>query len=98
METSGVIQLKKKKSDYQYLIDFDKLKKGSDLWLFWKTIHQDLDKMIVLLTPSFDGKVWYEKIDNSKIIISAKSSGEVSYSLTAPREDYKQWPNLISQK
>jgi len=98
METSGVIKLEKKKSNYQYVINFDKLEKGSDLWLFWKTIHQDMDSLIVLLTPSFEGRVWYEKVGDSKVIISAESSGEVSYSLTAPREDYKKWPNLISQK
>jgi len=77
---------------------FDKLEKGSDLWLFWKTIHQDMDSLVVLLSPSFEGKVWYEKVNDSKLIIFAKSSGEVSYSLTAPRYDYEKWPNLISLK
>ncbi len=98
METSGVVKLKKIGLNYQYLIDFYKQEKGSDLWLFWKTIHQDLDKMVVILTPNFNGKIWYEKIGGSKIVIFADSSGEVSYNLSAPREDYEKWPNLISKE
>ncbi len=108
METSGIITLKsvfhggriskENQEIFSYVIDFDKLEKGSDLWLFWKTIHQDMDSLVVLLSPSFEGKVWYEKVNDSKLIIFAKSSGEVSYSLTAPRYDYEKWPNLISLK
>ena len=107
METSGVVKLENKlqspitqvpNPQFSYIIDFNKLEKGSDLWLFWKTIHQDLDKMAVILTPNFNGKIWYEKIGSSKIVIFADSSGEVSYNLSAPREDYEKWPNLISKE
>jgi len=46
-----------------YVIDFSKVEKGSDLWLFAKTtnLKNNFDKMAVLLTPAFDGRVWYEK-------------------------------------
>ena len=84
-------------SDYYYIIDFNNLEEGSDLWLFWETLHQDLEKLTVILTPGFDGRVWYEKVGKSKIVIYADQPGEVSYTLVAPRYDYKKWPNLISE-
>jgi hypothetical protein len=42
--------------------------------------------VVVLLTPGFDGSVWYEKADG-RIIIHGSKDGEVSYRLTAPRFD-----------
>ncbi|MCF7906998.1 hypothetical protein K9K85_01810, partial [Patescibacteria group bacterium] len=105
METSGVINLEFRNSDlkiegsnYFYVIDFENLEEGSDLWLFWKTVHQDLEKLTIALTPGFNGRVWYQKVDNNKIIIFGDQLGEVSYTLVAPRYDYKKWPNLISSK
>jgi len=82
---------------FHYVIDFEKLEEGTDLWLFWETLHQDLSQLSVILTPGFDGRVWYEKIGDSKIIIHSDQPGEVSYTLVAPRYDYKKWPNLISK-
>lgn len=96
VETSGTFQLKKKKDDvYFYVIDFDKLRKGGDIWLFWQASSKDIDSLVVILTPGFNGKVWYEKQGN-KLIVYGNKSGEVSYRLTAPRKDYKDWPNLVA--
>jgi hypothetical protein len=65
--------------------------------------------MTVLLTPAFDGKVWYEKdVKNLRLILHASpaprssqltthnalpTSLELSYRLTAPRFDASQWTN-----
>jgi hypothetical protein len=102
-ETSGTIQIKKEKSKgknddqnskvYEYVIDFNDLEKKSDLWLFWETSNKEIDDLVVILTPGFEGKTWYEKKGN-KLIIYANESGEVSYRLTAPRLDDKDWSNL----
>jgi hypothetical protein len=57
---------------------------------------------VVILSPNFDGRVWYEKNSKEKkIIIYGKpyqSEGvyEVSYRLTAPRFDYRNWSNYSS--
>jgi len=84
------------------VIDFNTLKKGSDLWLFAKTtnLKENFDKMTVLLTPAFDGRVWYEKDSKNlqlkifgTLSLSLSSSLEVSYRLTAPRFDAAKWPN-----
>lgn len=88
------------------IIDFSKAEKGSDLWLFAKTtnLKNNLSKMTVLLTPSFDGKVWYEKdAKNNTLKIFASpvisdgslvDSYSVSYRLTAPRFDSAKWQNI----
>ncbi len=96
-EVYGKVKLVNKK----YEIDFTKLKedKDTDLWLFWQLIDEgeDMKDVVVNLTPQFNGRVWY-KIDslNKKIIIYGETLelGDlyVSYHLTAPRYDQKDWP------
>jgi len=87
---------------FQEIINFDDLEEGSDLWLFAKTtnLKENFDEMIVLLTPAFDGKIWYEKdVDKNLLTIFAipnvvlNSTIEISYRLTAPRFDFEQWTN-----
>lgn len=90
-------------------IDFGTQEKGSDLWLFAKTanIKNNFDKLTVLLTPAFDGKVWYEKDAQNNVLkvfaIPATSyplqdtSFSVSYRLTAPRFDSAKWLNTRNE-
>lgn len=107
---------------YEYVIDFNKVDEGSDLWLFAQTININArdyfdegtgktysttnkkisDNMTVLLTPGFNGKVWYEKdFQNKRIMIFAVPTNEqssyneleISYRLTAPRFDAKMHGN-----
>jgi len=89
-ETTGVIKIKNTK----YEIDFDNLKTGSDLWLFWQSSSKNLDDLVVILTPNFEGKVWYKKSGN-RLTIYGDKSGEISYRLTAPRRDYQDWTNFV---
>lgn len=95
-ETAGVLQLTKQGSDFSAVIDFEKAEKGSDLWLFWQTSNEDINDMVVLLTPSFNGKTWYEK-QGDKLVIYSDKAGEVSYRLTLPREDNEDWSNLVKE-
>ena len=89
----------------KYVIDFNAAEQGSDLWLFSKAtnLKNNFNNLAVLLTPSFEGRVWYEKdAANQRLVIyvqpsspvSHLSSFEVSYRLTAPRFDAAQWPNV----
>jgi len=91
-ETSGILKLKTKNNQPQAIIDFDNLEKGSDLWIFWQTSNKEIKDLVVLLTSSFEGKVWYNK-DGNKLIILGDKEGEVSYRFTLPRFDAKNWPN-----
>ena len=69
-ETTGLLNLtrfnlvKSYESYRTYSLDLANAEEGSDLWLFAKTTNlsaEGLDNVTVLLTPNFDGKVWYEK-------------------------------------
>ena len=76
-------------------IDFRNQPVGSDLWVFAKItdLERNFDKMVVNLTPSFNGNVWYEKdAENLHLTLRSDQYGEVSYRLTAPRFDWQQWP------
>jgi len=114
-ETTGVVQLRNFRlgePPYEYIIDsyvidFSKAKKGSDAWLFWQTTDfgRDWGRLSVLLTPNFDGRVWYEKNPAEKKLVIYAALGspltlpspslEVSYRLTAPRFDHAEWPNTV---
>jgi hypothetical protein len=92
VETSGILKV-----DSNYEIDFNNLNEGSDLWLFWQASNKNINDVAVILTPSFDGKVWYEKGDN-KITIHTEKPGEISYRLSAPRIDNKEGNNLAEDQ
>ncbi len=107
-ETTGVTSIKCQVSSIKCsaVLDFKNAKEGSDLWLFAKTtnIARNFDKMTVLLTPGFDGRAWYElDFENRTLAVfgepsqssqlKAQRSLVVSYRLTAPRFDFKAWPN-----
>jgi len=92
-EVTGTIALSS-----NYTIDFTKLKKGSDLWLFYQTTDfgEKWENLYVILTPAFDGRVWYTKDPKSKTLtIHGTQDGEVSYRLTANRHDWEKWENLV---
>ncbi|MCF7906983.1 hypothetical protein K9K85_01735 [Patescibacteria group bacterium] len=82
-------------------IDFDNVKKGSDLWLFNEVsaFGEDWNDLVVNLTPEGKADVWYEFIPGeNKLIIYGNQPVKVSYRLMAPRFD---WPerdtNLYNQ-
>lgn len=81
---------------YRQLIDFKNMENGSDLWLFSKAtnLKENLDKTVVLLTPSVNTKTWYS-LDKQNYTLSIYSlrPTSVSYRLTAPRFDYTLWTN-----
>jgi len=86
---------------YSKSIDFAALPAGSDLWLFAKAtvLKKNFGRMAVLLTPEFDGRVWYEKNAADSVLTiygrpaEATDVPTVSYRLTAPRFDEASWPN-----
>ncbi len=92
-ETTGVVNLKGGAAT----LDISSAPNGSDLWLWSQTTdlaNEGLGNVVVLLTPSFDGRVWYEKQGMNIVIKSDVKSGQVSYRLTAPRFDYQGSPFL----
>lgn len=68
---------------------------GKDGKVYRTTAAELFDKMTVLVSAAFDGKVWYEKdVAGKRITIhGSENNGEVSYRLTAPRFDHEAWSN-----
>ena len=97
-EVSDTIELNG--TNNTYVIDFSKLQKSSDLWLFYQLTDfgTNWTNLQVMLSPGFDGNTWYTKdpVKNT-LTIHGSSPGEVSYRLTATRMDYQNWPNLMNQ-
>jgi hypothetical protein len=93
VETSGIIELD---SNKKAVIDFDNLAQDSDLLFLWQASNKQMKDLVVILTPSFAGMVWYEKQGN-KLVIFGDKEGEVSYRLTMPREDAADWSSLIEE-
>jgi hypothetical protein len=100
-ETTGTIATTEKIAGlgYRALINFDQMSDSSDLWLFSRTtnLRENMDKMVVLMTPSDDTRTWY-KIDKEKMQLQLFSSKPttIAYRLTAPRFDYTNWNNKRS--
>lgn len=102
-ETTGVLRLEKFGRERRGLIDFSNLEKGSDLWLFYQIsdFGSDWGKLAILATADEEGIVRYKKDPFSKKLwlyftslgSSGEDSVEISYRLTAPRFDWKEWPN-----
>ena len=97
-ETAGVLDLQRNSDGtYSFTINFANEPTGGDLWLFGKATNMpsEMSQLIVSLTPSFDGSVWYEKnAALGTLTIHGSAPGEVSYNLTAPRFDASQWTNI----
>src|SRR3989344_4437732 len=76
-EVSGTVEL-----NSNYVIDFKNQPIGSDLWLFYQVTDFGArwEKLQVILTPGFNGNVWYEKNPKAKTLtIYGTQKGEVSY-------------------
>ncbi|NBV77340.1 hypothetical protein EBR66_04215, partial [bacterium] len=82
---------------YTHTIFFTTLPIGSDLWLFYNATDfgEEWDNLVVSLTPSFDGRVFYEQNPkNNSLTIFSTMAGNVSLRMIANRYDHRKWPNL----
>lgn len=100
---SGMVGLKEEVSGVlttqgETVINFKNQPKGSELWLFAKAsdLERNFNRLAVILTPAFNGDVWYEKnYDTLELTIHTSAPGEISYRFTAPRFDWKEWPTIL---
>ena len=97
MQTIELTQKDPSTGKYTYAIHFDTLDEGSDLWLFYQITNfgDGWKNLVVSLTPSFDGTVFYKKVPGTDtLLIEADQPGEVSMRLTGDRFDYSKWGNV----
>jgi len=80
---------------YEYIIDFSKLKTGSDLWLWYKAVDFGRDNVEAIATPYGSPAVIYYEIRGTKMIFRGDAPAEFSFRLTGKRHDWRKWPTLI---
>ncbi|MFA6005802.1 MAG: hypothetical protein WC775_04950 [Patescibacteria group bacterium] len=97
-ETTGTVEVSSYVPNvgYRAIVDFKTAEKGSDIWLFSQVTNlgANMEKMIVLLTPSNNARTWYS-VDMSNYTLTFFSSRPttISYRLSAPRFDSEEWAN-----
>jgi hypothetical protein len=86
-----------KRKLYKRTVAFSELEKGSDLWLFYQvtSFGEDWEKLVINLTPAFDGRVFYEEdMEANTITIYGSEKGSVSARFIADRYDAGKWSNM----
>ena len=76
------------------IIDFDKEKAGSDLWVWRQVVDFNRDNVEILMTPYGQFAQVYYLIKGNKIIFRSDRPVEVSYRLIGKRFDWAKWPTL----
>ncbi len=96
IDTTGIFIMEDKQDEiFKKAVNFDDQEKGSDIWLFWQASNRNMGDVAVILTPSFEGDVWYEKKEN-RIEIYSQEQGEISFRFSAPRFDHEKWDNMVN--
>lgn len=76
---------------YSYTIDFDNMKRGSDLWVWYQTVEFSPEDMVVLATPYGSlAKIGY-RIEGKTIVFFSDEQTEFSYRLSGKRHDWREW-------
>lgn len=99
-ELAGTANLQCDNNSCSSILGFGDAAKGSDLWLFRQVTDfgGDWQKLVVILSPGSENKVWYKKDpESNRLIILGQSATEISYRLTAPRFDWQKWGNVSSE-
>jgi len=88
--------------NHVFLIDFDDLSKGSNLWIFSKIVDfgKNMENLNVVLTPEGKHADLYYLLDfqENQLIIYGNKQVNVSYRLSAPRFDHEKWGNTVDDK
>jgi len=79
-------------SEYEAVVDFSDLERGSDLWVWRQVVDFNKDNVEVLVTPYGRLAQVYYIIEDNKLIIRANRVVEVSYRLIGKRFDWRKWP------
>lgn len=83
---------------YEYILNLEKEKKGSDLWVWFKAVDFSKDSIQATITPIGEpASVAYEIKDNS-IIFRGSSATEFSFRLTGKRFDWREHPTYAKDQ
>ena len=83
---------------YEYVIDFNEVPTGSDLWLWYKTVDFSKDNVEVFATPYGVPANIYYTIEDQKIVFHGDAPAEFSYRLIGKRFDWRNWPTYAKDQ
>jgi len=79
------------------VIDFSKVEKGSDLWLWHQAVDfSDENVEVVATAKGAPVTVWYE-IRGDRIIFHGDEPTDFSYRLTGRRHDWREHPTKVEE-
>jgi hypothetical protein len=95
-EYSGSAELtdKTEEGNYKYVLDFDNMEEGGDLWLWYKTVDFSEKNVQVVATPKNSFADMYYEIRDRSIVFVGNKPVEFSFRLTGNRFDHKKWPTI----
>jgi hypothetical protein len=83
----------------EYVLDFDDMKEGSDLWLWRKAVDFSKDNVEAFITPYGEAASIYYLVDGNKLVFRGdKESVEFSYRLIGKRHDWRDWPTFAKDQ
>ena len=97
-EITGKAKTTKNGEIFSYIIDFDKERIGTDLWVWSNIIDFNKDNIEAIATPYGEFANIYYYIENKKIIFVSDKDIEFSYRLTGSRFDHNEWPTYVPDK
>lgn len=98
-EVLGKLEITNKlNKEYQAIINFDKQKVGSDLWVWRNVVEFNKDSVEAQITPygSFANVYYY--VSGNSLIFRSDKPVEISYRLIAKRFDWNKWPTLANDQ
>lgn len=90
--------LKRKIKNYEYVIDFNDVPEGTDLWVWRKIVDFSSDNVDVLVTPRGKAVPVSYVVDGNRIVFSGNEQVEFSYRLSGKRVDWQKWPTFASDQ
>ncbi len=82
---------KKVLNEYEYIINFSKLKEGSDLWVWHQVVDFNDENVEIFLTPRQQASM-YAFIKGDNLIIRSSQLVDASMRLVGKRYDWRDWP------
>ncbi len=76
----------------EFRIDFDSVKKGSDLWVWKHAVDFSKENIAVMVTPYGAFVDAYYLVEGNSIVVRTSEPTEFSYRLSGKRFDWKKWP------
>ncbi len=97
-EYVGKGTLAKTAGGYQYTLDFDEVKDGSDLWVWRNVVDFSADNVDAFATPIGTPAAIAYQVQGNEIIFTGTAPVQFSYRLVGKRVDWQNWPTYAQDQ